>query len=48
MAELADALDSKSSFLNGSEGSSPSSGTFHSKDLRRFVVGPFFVGLHRV
>ena len=30
VAELADALDSKSSVLNGREGSSPSSGTYNS------------------
>ena len=38
MAELADALDSKSSALYGREGSSPSSGTLLIKGFSRFPL----------
>ena len=46
VAELADALDSKSSVLYGRVGSSPTSGTLLPNDLRRFAVSRFFVALH--
>lgn len=44
VAELADALDSGSSVLNGRGGSSPLFGTLIQKDLRQIGVSPFFLG----